>query len=167
MAANKVYVHVAVPAAVARLGNKHWLVVDVGNAGGDSEATPGQTNADPSQSLSALRSVRSATVVDTETIDGVAVKHIRAEVDLSALSPAFNQPGTIPMDIWVDRAGRMRRLMFSVDYSKMSLPGVNSLPAGMTQIDMTFSDFGVPINVVVPGAADSLSLTDAEAVLSR
>jgi hypothetical protein len=53
--------------------------------------------------------------------------------------------GTIPVDVWVDGAGRVRRETMSFSYGK-------ALRGAQMAMTMNFSDFGSPVTVTVPPA---------------
>jgi hypothetical protein len=110
--------------------------------------------------LASLEAVSSdVTTVGPDTIRGVATTHYHALLDLGkaidqakvppSLRPSlkqalslFGNESSIPVDIWVDAASRVRRLT-----ETMNLPGVGAFS---TTIDLY--DFGVPVNVVAPPA---------------
>jgi hypothetical protein len=110
----------------------------------------------PADLLKALKGVGTSHLVGTENIRGTATSHYRAEIDLNkaadripdraaadALKRLVDQSGTsgFPIDVWVDRVGRVRR-----EQVRYSAAG-----AGM---DMTveFTRFGVPVDTTPPPA---------------
>jgi hypothetical protein len=136
-----------------------WMSIPLPKFGAQSPiGGAGQT--DPTQMLASLEAVSSnVTTVGTATIRGVATTHYHALLDLgkaidtakvpaslrSTLQQMLGKLGgmsSIPVDVWVDGAGRMRRLSETT-----TLPS-----AGAFTTTMDLYDFGVPVNVQAPPA---------------
>ena len=152
-------------------GGKPWMKIDLdamGKAAGlDLKQMMQANQSNPGDMLQALKAVGSSRVVGNENIGGAATTHYRAEVDLSkaaeripdkttvdTLKQTFAASGldSIPIDVWIDRSGRVRREQF-----KMSGTGFS--------MDMTieFTRFGVAVDTTPPPADQVM---DAGALLT-
>jgi hypothetical protein len=109
---------------------------------------------DPTQSLTALQSLRGATKVGTEQVDGVSTTHYRARIDLSKLpaaaAGASAQPSTY--DVWIGGDGYVHRVRAHIVTASGSQKAVVTLTAGL-------SDFGKSVTVAVPPAAQTVAST--------
>jgi hypothetical protein len=158
-------------ASLARLTGKPWLKVDLNALGkligvnGVGNLVEAQSN-DPSQGLAFLGGVRGPIVaVGHERVRDVSTTHYRATVDLELAAsrvPAAQQATvqqiikvmgmhTMPVEVWIDGQGRVRRVRYTYDYSAAKIPGVpaGSLPKS-ADITVEFYDFGVDASISVP-----------------
>lgn len=120
---------------------------------------PGSTGAgalgstDPSDFLSYLRSVaEEVTDLGTDVVDGVEVRHYRAELEMPTFAEAMPQGLEVdlePMDVWVDSLGRLRRMAFG-----MTTDGLTPGSEGSMEMTMRLWDFGVPVDVAAPSPED-------------
>jgi hypothetical protein len=173
-------VYVKVPSAlIAMAGGKPWVKADpsmVGAlAGGPIGAGPGAMSPanpfDVTTLLDWLRGVSGpiTTVSTTETVRGDQTTHYRTTVDLAKaaaaapagararLEPAAQAAGQgLPVDLWVDASGRLRRFEASFDTSKVSRsPGETPGPAlalGTVRVTVELWGFGTPVDVSAPPA---------------
>jgi hypothetical protein len=143
---------------------KPWIKLDLAalakSSGLDLKQLTQADQGNPADMLQALKAVGSSSKVGNENIGGVATTHYRATIDpKKALDriPDKASSGTlkqmlatsglqsIPIDVWVDRAGRVRR-----ESLKVSGAG--------TSMDMTvsFTRFGVPVDTTPPPADQTL-----------
>jgi hypothetical protein len=151
-------------------GEATWQRFDAAAVGG-----PGSGASDPTAALDYLRGV-SGSVEDqgTETVRGVDTRKLHADVDVGLAAQqvrgaarggilALQQLGvtTIPVDVWIDDQGRLRREFATLDISNQGQQ------ARMT-ITLELFDYGVPVDVeapperqVVEGDPSSLSGTGA------
>jgi hypothetical protein len=141
-------------------GGKSWMKLDldtIGKASGvDLKQLMQANQGNPSDMLAALKGVGSSKEVGEEDIGGAPTTHYQATVDLNkaveqipdkktadSLKQMLGSSGTssFPIDVWIDRAGRVRRESF-----KFSAAG--------TSMDMTisFTRFGVPVDTTPPPA---------------
>jgi hypothetical protein len=137
---------------------KHWLKFDrrwqLGQGAADLAALAGRT---PGDVLSLLRRTSSATRVGSERVGGVATTHYRAPLDADAPDESGEivqemDPRYRPLDVWVDDAGRVRKV--ALDYSvAFGEPGAQR--ARIT-LAMRFPRFGVPVTIRRPPASDTL-----------
>lgn len=166
-------IYMKMPAALtSRIpGGKPWMKLDLealGKASGvDMQQlmqAGGQSN--PSDMLAALKGVGSSQKVGTDDLNGTPTTHYKATIDLEkaadripdkktaeSVKQMFSASGSksIPFDVWIDRAGRVRQesLNFSMDGAS----------ANMT---MSFTRFGVAVDTTPPPADQVL---DAGALL--
>jgi hypothetical protein len=149
---------------------KPWIKLDMGKLGRQAGVNLGSimesSNNDPSQALSYLTGASSNVQnLGTDTIRGVQTTHYRATVDLQRMvdrAPARDRKAlrktlatlrqqlgtsTFPVDVWIDSAGRARRIS-----EKMSMP---SLGANMSMTEDLY-DFGVKVNVTPPPADQTI-----------
>jgi hypothetical protein len=150
---------------------KPWLKLDIAalakSTGVDLKGLSQPNQGNPADMLAALKAVGSSRKVGSENIGGVATTHYRATIDpkqaldripdkqsAGALKQMLSTSGlsSIPIDVWVDRAGRVRR-----ESLKVSAAG--------TSMDMTvsFTRFGVPVDTTPPAADQVL---DASSLLA-
>lgn len=140
-----------------------------------SSAQSGQN--DPRATLQMLRGVSDdVTEVGKEDVRGETTAHYRGTVNLDKaveqsppevrpqVQQAVQQLGTrqMPVDVWVDKQGRMRRLSYELDLSnamasqagasQSGAPKGQAVPAGLGKMLVTIElfDFGVPVNVTPP-----------------
>jgi hypothetical protein len=124
-------------------GGKPWMKIDLQSlgksAGVDLTQLMQANQNNPADMLKALKGVGSSRLIGPENIRGTATRHYRAEVDLK--QAAARIPSAFPIDVWIDRVGRVRREQFQ--YS------ANGVGMDMT---MEFTRFGVPVDTTPPPA---------------
>jgi len=142
-----------------------WLSIDTAKAGkgaGGGFSNLGQ--GDPTKFLAYLETVSDdVKQVGTDSVRGVETKHYKATLDLGktidqAKVPAslreklkglLEQRGaqaqTIPVDVWVDNDGHVRRTTMQIQSATVTLE---------------LYDFGAPVNVEAPPADQIISLKD-------
>lgn len=155
------------------LGTKPWLKIDLAAlssvSGFDMSSLAQAQSSDPTQALQYLRGAgNDVKEVGTDTLRGDKVTKYHVIVDLkqaAAKAPEaqrkaleqvaqlYSDP-TIPMDVWVDADGRMRKLTYSLDLSTVHVPNNQGAPApqGTMTIEMELWDFGVEVDVKPPPA---------------
>ncbi len=164
---------------------KTWMEIDLSKAaqadGIDLSQLSSLDETDPTQFLEYLRaSSGGVSTVGHETLDGVPTTHYHATLQLSdilARLPSSAQAaaksaleklddaGAIPVDVWVDAQGRVRRIELSIG---VSLPAGASGVTGATSVSgtttMNFTSYG-PIPAIVPPPSnevfDATSLASA------
>jgi LppX_LprAFG lipoprotein len=143
-------------------GFKPWIKIDLrrsGQAGGidfNSFLRLG-AGGDPTKQVRALRAVGKLHTEGTETVRGVSTTHYSGTVDLNKV-PGGRQlarvagSSSIPVDVWVDGDGLVRRERWS---EKLALG------TARTKISTTMDlyDFGAPVVAVPPPAQDVTDLT--------
>jgi hypothetical protein len=110
------------------------------------------------------------TNLGTATIRGVQVAGYRVDIDpakAAARVPSWERAGflgfasslgtgAIPVDVWVDQQNLVRRVKLS-----LHLPGGSGAPASERMVQVTdFYDFGVPVRVSAPPAAEIGSMSE-------
>ena len=141
-------------------GGKPWMKLDldtIGKAAGvNLEDMMRANQSNPGDILQSLRAVGTSHAVGQETIGNAPTTHYQATVDLSkaadripdkqtadAVKQMFSAggAGSFPVDVWVDRSGRVRREHIAFSSSEASM-------------DMTieFTRFGIPVDTNPPPA---------------
>ena len=151
---------------------KSWIAVDTGAPAGleGSLAGPFGGGTDPADLLASLTAISSSvTRLGTSTIRGVPVTGFGVNIDpvkAAARVPRWERagfleftstlgPGAIPVDVWVDGQNLVRRVSLS-----LHLPGGTGAPTGAHIVQATdFYDFGVPVRVSAPPAAQIASIS--------
>jgi hypothetical protein len=139
---------------------KSWMKLDLAalakSTGVDMKQLTQSNQGNPADMLKALKAVGTSRKIGTENIGGAPTTHYRATIDpkkalnqipdkqsAGALKQMLSTSGlgSIPIDVWIDRAGRVRR-----ESMKFSAAG--------TSMDMTvsFTRFGVPVDTTPPPA---------------
>ena len=162
------------------MADLRWVKIDLGGA------VIGPGSGSPSSYTQYLEYLRGASkdgveAVGQETIDGVVTTHFTAEIDTAAARKQIedrlddldaaqakllrdglktvSQMDSIPMDVWIDADGVLRRMKVKLD---MSLEG-ESVSMGMV---LNFSDFGVDVSdITAPPANEVTSMEDLQSGL--
>jgi hypothetical protein len=158
-----------------------WLHLDfdqLGEAAGvqDFSALLDSTSSDPTNQLGYLRGAGRVTERGTEDLRGVETTHYHAVIDYDAAAKAapakqakvLRQVKELmgsdvqPVDVWIDGDGRTRRLVETIDFSKVHIPDGADPSALPDEITMTleYFDFGAKVDVHVPAADDVSELSD-------
>jgi LppX_LprAFG lipoprotein len=139
-------------------GGKQWMKIDVAAAAkqaGTSLGSFGQL--DPQQWLQQLLASNDTQKVGTDTVQGEQMTHYRTTIDpatalskvpaaqRAAVRKAMQQIGmsTIPVDVWVDGSGLLRRESLSLTFGQ-------GLQNAAMKVTFDLHDFGSPVNVEVP-----------------
>jgi hypothetical protein len=150
-----------------------WVRVDLATLGADTSSPWQEPAGDPGQLLDLLRAEGVQVVtVGPDTVRGVATTHSRASLDVAALagSVAGRTSGgpdaaqleelrraladadtTVTLDVWVDDAGRVRRLSTTV-----------TTPEGPATVTLELFDFGATVDTSVPRPDQVIDLADLE-----
>jgi hypothetical protein len=165
-----IYMHM--PFLASRLPEgKTWIKIDLSAAaaaGGmnlSGLSSLGESN--PTQFIEYLRASSGGVVkLGGETLDGVPTTHYHGALQLSAVLerlPSSDQAaakaaleklgtnGTIPVDVWVDAQGRLRRIELSLSTAPSGASGAGTPPVGGT-VTIDYTSYG-PVPPVVPPPA--------------
>jgi len=169
----KAYIKVAGGAGGPLPYGRSWIAVDAGMPGGPGAAGsllgPPGGSTDPADLLASLTAISSSvTRLGTSVIRGVPVTGLRVDVNPAKAAvrvPRWERagflefaqilgPGAIPVEVWVDGQNLVRRVTLS-----LHMPGGADAPAGARLVQATdFYDFGVPVRVSAPPAAQIASM---------
>lgn len=174
MANRVLYMHF--PPAVAQHlpGGKAWVKIDIAKVlqskGINLGALRSSTESNPADQLAQLRGAGDVSKVGTATVRGAQTTHYHAVIDLrraadkapagrraaarSSVDQLIKVTGrsTIPMDVWIDGAGRLRRMRSTQRVQGQAITTT-----------MDFFDFGARQTVQPPPASQTADLTSAVA----
>jgi predicted small lipoprotein YifL len=145
--------------AKALPSGKEWVKADVSKLRGAAGSSNLDlfSGADPAKALDQLRAAGDVKKVGEDTVQGETMTHYHAVIDPAnarSLTPAQRKAvqkalagmgGRVPTDVWVDDAGRLRRMQIDVAFGQ----GLQNAHMSMT---MDYSDFGSPVDVQTPPA---------------
>jgi hypothetical protein len=141
----------------------HWLRLDPNDSGDDPSALS-QSQADPAGQLAFLRAASpDVRMIGTESVRGVPTTHYIATIDTGTIDTG-KQDKTVArlgaiigtqrfvVDVWLDDAGRARRVVVSVPLSPQSgVAGLATLGANaMLRVQGDYFAFGTPVRVAAP-----------------
>ena len=174
----KVYIKMPAEGGASLPKGKSWIALGPGMPGdlaasalgGGLPGPFGGGSGNPADLLTSLTAISgSVKKQGTATIGGALTTHYRVNIDLAkaaAKLPAWEQASfkeftqslgarTIPVDVWVDRHNLVRRMR-----EALPMPGIAGPPKGTVLTQTTdFYDFGVPVRVSAPPAAQVASLS--------
>jgi hypothetical protein len=177
-------VYMKLPGALsADLGGKQWAKVDAAailrQAGIDVDLgslLQGQSN-DPTQGLGMVRGADDVVKIGADTIRGVQTTHYQLNVDLDKAIAGAPTPEAhdamqklsnlytvrkLPVDIWLDDQGRVRRFQESLNSGMIRLPNellTKGDPfAGHVTLTYDLYDFGRPVDVTLPPASETADI---------
>lgn len=152
-------------------GAKPWMKLDLaalGKASGVDLKQAMQSNQNnPADMLQALKAAGTSKVVGQENIGGAPTTHYSATIDMNkvaarvgdkqaveSIKQLSRQSGlsSFPVEVWIDRAGRVRREYMKLSASQFSM-----------EMTISFTRFGVPVDTTPP-AADQVM--DASALMA-
>ncbi len=143
------------PRLAALDGGKPWVQVDLSQYEEQESQDTGPVGAlstgDPSALLNVLRQVGTVSELGSVDIDGVPTTEYQAQIDLlsgttgsTIISRQLAQAlglQNLPIDVWVDSAGRARQVATSFSVVGLTIKGQESL-----------GSFGTPVSVTAPPA---------------
>ncbi|MEV3972995.1 hypothetical protein AB0K68_33485 [Streptomyces sp. NPDC050698] len=152
-------------------GGKPWIKIDLGKVVAQ-QGTGDQSMSDPAQSAAYAKAItdKDVTKKGTATIGGVETTHYRVSVDVAKLpngDTLRKQVGpTLPMDVWLDDEGRMRRQQIDMTVKapaaakQRSSTDASSAPEKVTvRTVMDFTDFGTEVDADAPPAGQVTDMT--------
>ncbi|NEE06335.1 hypothetical protein G3M58_07780 [Streptomyces sp. SID7499] len=151
-------------------GGKPWIKIDLGKVAARQGAGD-RSMSDPAQSAAYAKAItdQDVTKKGSATVNGVKTTHYRVSVDVAELPDGDTlrkQVGpTLPMDVWLDDEGRMRRQQIDMTVkgpqaSQRSSSGASSAPEKVTvRTVMDFTDFGTEVEADAPPAGQVTDMT--------
>jgi hypothetical protein len=157
------------PGAAAQIpGGKQWFKLDLAKLGKQTGLSLGQLSqlnqSDPSQALDFIRgAANDFQEVGTEDVRGTQTTHYKGNVDLTKVAAdapagvkeiyqqllAQSTDKTLPMEVWIDGGGLVRKIRFT-----------QKQPGGSTMtVDEELYDFGTQVDTTPPPANEVLDLS--------
>ena len=174
-------VFMKLPFDLPQLKSRPWVKIDLTKldevTGIDvSQLRQIQSN-DPTAALNYLRGATdNVQVVGQEDVRGERTTHYKALIDLEKaarevppklqddIAQIIKQLGssTIDSDVWIDGGGRLRKLQYRVDLSKVDLPAQKgeAAPTGVLTATFELFDFGTDAGVADPPPDQVTDLED-------
>jgi hypothetical protein len=166
---NVLYMRSSVFAQLGLSPGKQWVKLDLGRLAqrsGIDLSSLANSSPTPASALSYLRGSSKVREVGSESVGGVDTTHYKVTVDLEraaakstgperqSLNRVIQSSGVkkLPIDVWVDGNGYVRK----VEYAQRSSAG--SKPVRVT---MNLHDYGAPITVKPPPASATVDLMQA------
>lgn len=168
IAGNVLYLRSQAFAQLGLSGDKQWVKLDLARLAqqrGLDLSSLTNTSPTPDSALAYLRGTTKVEDLGSEKVDGVDTTHYRARVDLeraaarskgaerASLRRVIRSTGAkkIPIDLWVDGKGLIRRLRYAQ-------------PAGggrAIKITMNLHDYGAPVSIHPPPSDSVVDLQKA------
>ncbi|MFJ5731810.1 hypothetical protein [Streptomyces paradoxus] len=151
-------------------GGKPWIKIDLRKVAAQ-QGTGDQSMSDPAQSAAYAKAItdKDVTKKGTATVNGVKTTHYRVSVDVAELpggDTLRKQVGpTLPMDVWLDDEGRMRRQQIDMtvkapEATQRSSADASPAPGKVTvRTVMDFTDFGTEVEADEPPAGQVTDMT--------
>lgn len=155
-------------------GGKAWVKLDLDRFGKktgiDFQGLQSTSGSDPSGQLDQLRGAGDVKKVGTEKVRGTETTHYSATIDLRKAAdrapPAQRESvrrsidkiiklsgqRTVPMEVWIDKAGRARRMKFTQKQQGKTV-----------EATMDLYDFGTREAIKAPPASETKDITDVAA----
>jgi hypothetical protein len=150
---------------------KPWIRIDLGKVAAQQGAGD-RPMSDPAQSAAYAKAITDKDVTEkgTATIGGVKTTHYRVSVDVAELpngDTLRKQVGpTLPMDVWLDDEGRMRRQQMDMTLKaapesteRSSADASPSAQKVTVRTVMDFTDFGTEVEADEPPAGQVTDMT--------
>ncbi|PYC85459.1 hypothetical protein C7C46_06925 [Streptomyces tateyamensis] len=148
-----------------------WVKLDVRQLADGNLISNGAT--DPATAAGALRGAQQASLLGTEAVDGVQLKHYQGTLDLAKAADATGGPAAnglrtaaatftvkaVPFEAWLDGQGRLHKLTETFAFA--GVPGSKD-PKDQVKVvsSLTLSEFGTAVQVAEPPAADVVDMQD-------
>ncbi|MCB0992141.1 MAG: LppX_LprAFG lipoprotein [Acidimicrobiales bacterium] len=133
------------PALTQMMGSSADWVAVPSEGSSDAISSMGLAFEEPGTLLDGLRSVADVEQVGTDTVGGVDTTMFAVTLDAAELDPSGFMTGDVPIFVWIDDHGQVRR--FEMQFDSMGMSG---------GVVMELSDFGVDVDVKVPNEFMSL-----------
>lgn len=178
---DSVVMYVALPSESVATGGAGWLELDLAEALAqagldvDLAAIIQSQSSDPTSALQYLAGAETVTEIGTEEVRGVETTHYEVVVsypkmvanapeairaDLQKLVDLYTVD-TLPMEVWIDDEDRVRRFSYVIDYDTIEFPDamdVGPLAGTTASVAAEFYDFGIPVDVILPDPADTVTV---------
>ncbi|MEW2397329.1 hypothetical protein [Streptomyces sp. NPDC046862] len=151
-------------------GNKPWISIDLKKVASQGGSGTDQGLGDPAESAAFAKGITDKDVkkVGTTTIDGANTSQYRVTVDVTKLPNGASlqrQVGsTVPMDLWVDDDGRIRRQQVDMTVKGSAGKGGSTTGAASEQAKVRmlieYGDFGTDVEADKPPASQTADMTD-------
>lgn len=89
-------------------------------------------------------SVRGLTDLGPDTVGGLSVERWRTLVDASVFAPS--SPGAATVDLWLDSAGLLRQVSYSLNSTGAS--------PTTTRVTLTYANFNDPVDITEPASSE-------------
>jgi hypothetical protein len=164
------YMKLPKEAAAGIPGGKTWISLDLDRVSGGAISGAMSQSQDPSEQLKLLSTISDAKAVGKDTLDGATVTHYRGVLDYDEIAKSgpesmrkaaqmtlkVSNRSRVPVDVWVDEQGRIRRQRFVLDTK-----GIAGSPPQSQTITTDYSDFGVDTSAIkAPSASDTYDATE-------
>lgn len=174
-------VFMKLPFDLPQLKTRPWVKIDLGKldqvTGIDVSRLRQIQSNDPTAALNYLRGVtEDVKVMGREDVRGESTTHYKALIDLAKAARAvpaelkgdiariIEQLGsdTIDSDVWIDGQGRLRKLQYQVDLSKVDPPAKTgaAAPGGVLTATFELFDFGIEAEIADPPPEQVTELED-------
>lgn len=150
-------------------GGKSWIKLDLDKATGGAISGAMNASQDPASQLKLLSALSGAKEVGKEKIGGDETTHYHGELDYNQVAKSgplelrkaaglalkVMENPTIPVDVWVDDSGRVRRQKL-----ELNTKPINGSPAQKQTMTIGYSDFGVDASSIkAPSDSDAYDAT--------
>ncbi|WP_344463807.1 hypothetical protein [Kitasatospora kazusensis] len=151
--------------SAAKIPEGKWVKLDVRQLPDGNLVSTGAT--DPASATGALRGVQKAELVGSETADGLELKHYKGTLDLAKAAEATGGRAAdglrmaaqtftvkdVPYEVWLDQQGRVHKVVENFGFAGVA---GSKDPKDLVKVvsTVTLADFGKPVDVVEPSAAD-------------
>src|SRR3954447_19774455 len=150
-------------------GGKTWIKLDLDKASGGALSGAMNASQDPASQLKLLSALAGVKEVGKEKIGGEQTTHYHGELDYKQVAKSGPQDlrkaaelalkvmadTTIPVDVWLDDQGRVRRQRL-----ELNTKAVSGSPAQKQTMTIGYSDFGVDASSIkAPADADAYDAT--------
>ncbi|GAA2274133.1 putative lipoprotein [Streptomyces ruber] len=152
-------------------GGKPWIKIDLEKAAAQ-QGGGGQTVSNPADSAAFAKAISDKDVAEkgTEKVGGVDTTRYRVNVDVNELPNGAELSrqvgGTLPMDVWLDDEGRIRRQQMDMTVkvpaasSEQSAAGSSASPQeAKVRTVVEFTDFGTEVEAEAPPAGEVTDMT--------
>ncbi len=168
--------YVQLPPSLPSVGGK-WVAESSSSLSGSGNVLGGSAPGDPSELLSALQAAGAqVTNLGATQIGGTDVTEYLVNVDLSKLASVAGSgvsaqdvqsaeqalgSSTLPMHVWIDGSGRVRRLSMSFTVNPSS-SGASTGGPGRADIVFDITHYGVPVQVTPPPASEVIPASELQ-----